>query len=38
LSIESLGSHAAYQDMRDFIDTLTDERLAENLTIGSRIF
>lgn len=34
LSIDSLGSHAAYHDMRDFIDTLSDERLAENLTIA----
>jgi hypothetical protein len=34
LSIDSLGSHAAYQDTRYFIDALTDERLAENLTIA----
>ena len=34
LSIDALGSHAAYRDMRDFIDTLTDERLAEKLTIA----
>jgi len=34
LSIDSLGSHAAYRDMRVFIDTLTDERLAEKLAIA----
>jgi len=34
LSIDNLGSHAAYGDMRDFIDTLTDEWLAEKLTIA----
>jgi hypothetical protein len=34
LRIDNLGSHAAYQDMRAYIDTVTDEWLAEKLTIA----
>lgn len=34
LGIDRLGSRAAYQDMVDYIDTLTDEHLAELLTVA----
>lgn len=34
LGIDRLGSHAAYQDMLDYIDTLADEHLAELLTVA----
>jgi hypothetical protein len=34
LYIDNLGSHAVYQDMCDFIETLADERLAEKLAIA----
>lgn len=34
LDIDRLGSRAAYQDMLDYIDTLTDEHLAELLTVA----
>lgn len=36
LRIDALGSHAAYQDMCEFIDTLPDQRLAELLTVAVR--
>jgi hypothetical protein len=36
LGIESLGSRAAYQDMCDFIDGLSDAALAEKLAVAVR--
>ena len=34
LSIDSLGSRTAYQDMLEYIDTLDDRHLAELLTVA----
>lgn len=34
LGIDRLGSHAAYEDMLDYIDSLDDEHLAELLSVA----
>jgi len=34
LGVDRLGSHEAYQDMVDYIATLTDEHLADLLTVA----